>query len=263
MIPSPAPAGSLTASRALLVASIGDCLDRLRASRPRIHAITSPVAQPLSANGLLALGATPSLTVFPDEIAAFVETSDTLLINLGMMDTERFAAIPRAARAARTTGKPFVLDPVFAERSTARRALALSILAEGPAITKFNASEAAAFRPYVGADTAMIETGAEDLVAQGASHIRLTNGHPLLARVTATGCLLGAILAACLAVEPDPCHAAIAGVSILNIAAEQAAARSQEPGSFAVALIDALAALDRASIEDRFNLREYRDHAPC
>lgn len=257
----PAPAGPLSATRTVLVARICHVLETIRAERPRVHAITSPVAQPLSANGLLALGAIPSLTVFRDETPAFVEASAALLLNLGMMDGERFAAIPRAAEAACEAGKPFVLDPVFAERSPVRQALAVSLLAKTPAIAKFNTSEAQTFRPHVGASTVMVVTGAEDTITRGDNLVVLGNGHPWLAGVTATGCLLGAILAACLAVERDPFHAAIAGVSLLNIAAEQAAGRSSGPGTFAVNLIDALAALDREAIEAHFNLREYRNHA--
>ena len=79
-------------------------------------------------------------------------------------------------------------------------------------------------------------------------------GHPLLAQVTATGCLLGAILAACLAVESDPLAAALAGVSILNIAAELAAGKAQGPGTFAPHLLDALAALTADDIATRLNL---------
>src|SRR5674476_326933 len=47
-------------------------LDRLRARSPRVHCITNAVAQNFTANALLALGAVPSMTLSPEEIAAFI-----------------------------------------------------------------------------------------------------------------------------------------------------------------------------------------------
>lgn len=236
-------------SRDALVAGIAATLEALRAKAPRIHAITSPVAQGLTANGLLALGAVPSLTVNPGEIADFVAAADALLLNLGMLDAPRLEALPLAAKAAGRAGKPVVLDPVFAERSASRQALARRLLAETPALLKLNLREAAVFADDLPAGAAVIVTGPVDHIRQGAREIRLANGHPLLARVTATGCLNGAILAACRAVEPDAFAAAVAGVSLLNIAAEIAAAGAEGPGSFAVRLIDALAAIDAGTLD--------------
>jgi hydroxyethylthiazole kinase len=229
---------------------------RLLAASPRIHAITSPVAQNLTANGLLALGAVPSLTVNASEAPTFVAGSGALLLNLGMLDAERMAALPVAAKAAHDAGRPFVLDPVFADRSPSRRGLALDLLAMGPAILKMNASEAGTFLPHCPTRALAVITGETDILRLGTREVRLGNGHALMARVTATGCLLGAILAACLAVEEDAMTAGIAGVSLLNIAAEIAAEGAAGPGSFAVRLVDALAALDATAIRNRLNLEE-------
>src|SRR5437870_1297239 len=92
-------------------------LDALRERRTRVHAITNAAAQALTANLLLAAGATPSLTVAPDEITAFTVRADALLVNLGTLDADRRAAIPWVVATARAQGKPWVLDPVFADAS--------------------------------------------------------------------------------------------------------------------------------------------------
>jgi len=241
---------------------IAATLATLRMRQPRIHAITSPVAQTITANGLLALGAIPSLTINREEIADFVAATDALLLNLGMLDAPRIEALPRAAKAAARLGKPFVVDPVFAERSAPRRALAQALFAEGPRIVKLNPREAEAFAGDLPASAVQVVTGPVDEIRHGARWVRLANGHPLMARVTATGCLLGAVLAACLAVENDPLIAAIAGVSFLNIAAEIAATGAEGPGSFAVRLIDALAALDGDVLHRHLNLESFRDDTP-
>ena len=241
-------------SREDAASRIGTVLSAVRKKKPRIHAITNPVAQNLTANGLLALGATPSLTLHPPELDAFIASADAALLNLGMLDAARFEALPLAVEAARAHAKPFVLDPVFAERSPARRALARAVITTGPAIIKANQNEAAAFAGDFPPGATILITGASDHLRQGRHTLHLANGHPLLAQVTATGCLLGAILAACLAVESDPLAAALAGVSILNIAAELAAGKAQGPGTFAPHLLDALAALTADDIATRLNL---------
>jgi hydroxyethylthiazole kinase len=247
---SPCPKG-IDQPRGQIITRVCEILTRLRTRKPRIHAITSAVAGPLTANGLLALGATPSLSVDREDIVAFVEGADGLLLNLGMLDQERRVSLPRAALAAQQHTKPVVFDPVFADRSASRRALALELLASEPAIVKMNAAEAEAFAAAIPAQSIQIITGAQDVIRHGSRHIALSNGTPLLGQVTATGCLLGAILAACHAVEADGFIASIAGISILNIAAENAAEHCAGPGSFSVNLIDALANLTPAMIAER------------
>jgi hydroxyethylthiazole kinase len=68
----------------------------------------------------------------------------------------------------------------------------------------------------------------------------VARGTSLLSRVTGTGCLLGALTAACCAVEADPFRAALAATTWLNVAGELAAGRADGPGSFRMHLLDAL-----------------------
>jgi hydroxyethylthiazole kinase len=69
-----------------------------------------------------------------------------------------------------------------------------------------------------------------------------------MSKVTAMGCAGSAVLAACLAVEADALRAATAGLAIIGVAGELAAERSSGPGSFAVAIIDALHGFDAATL---------------
>src|SRR5262249_43427063 len=57
-------------------------------------------------------------------------------------------------------------------------------------------------------------------------------------------CAGSALVTACLAVEPDAFRAAVAALVIIGVAGELAAEKSAGPGSFAVAIIDALHNLD-------------------
>jgi hydroxyethylthiazole kinase len=58
------------------------------------------------------------------------------------------------------------------------------------------------------------------------------------------GCAASALITACLGVEPDAWRATVAGLVIIGVAGELAAAKSQGPGSFAAAILDELHNLD-------------------
>ncbi len=231
-----------------------EILERVRTRQPRIHCITNAVAQNFTANVLLSIGAIPSMTISRDEIRAFVKSADALLINLGTFDSDRRAAVDAAMGAV--AGKPWVLDPVLVDRSPPRAGYAAGLLACLPAAVRLNAGEFAALggqgndvaRFAKLHDTVIALSGPTDTVTDGTRSFTLNNGHPLMARVTAMGCAGSAVLAACLAVESNATTAAAAALLMFGIAGEVAAAESRGPGSFAVAMLDALSTLDRATI---------------
>src|SRR5213080_2427022 len=109
-----------------------DILARLRVRAPRVHCITNAVAQHFTANTLLAAGAIPSMTLSADEIGAFVARADALLVNLGTFDEERREATVAALDVVSERRTPWVLDPVFIDRSEPRAAYAKSLVAQNP-----------------------------------------------------------------------------------------------------------------------------------
>ena len=64
-----------------VVLAAADAFATLRERKPRVHVITNTVAQPISANLLIAAGAVPSMTVSPEEVPDFAARSDALLVN--------------------------------------------------------------------------------------------------------------------------------------------------------------------------------------
>jgi len=230
-------------------------LDNVRARSPRVHCVTNAVAQNFSANMLLAAGAIPSMTIAADEVAAFAARADALLVNLGTFDPERRAAASVAIDAAAGAGRPWLLDPVFIERSPPRTAFARALLARRPNALRLNRPEFEALADGADlasfardADTVVGLTGATDTVLDGERAVRIANGHPLMAKVTAMGCATGALVGACLAVESDPWVATAAGLLIIGVAGEIAAATARGPGSFAANVLDAVHALDGATL---------------
>ena len=249
-------------SREELTSQAAAVLARLRGKAPRVHCITNSVAQNFTANALLALGAVPSMTLSGEEIGAFVARSDALLVNLGTFDRERREATSIAVDAASQNGLPWVLDPVFIDRAEQRAVYARDLILLEPKALRLNAAEFAALADAAPAREAVEAyararrlvvglSGATDLISDGDRTATLTNGHPLMARVTAMGCAASAIVAACLAVEPDALAATASAMVIVGIAGEMAAEKSRGPGSFAAAILDALYTIDAKMIAAR------------
>jgi hydroxyethylthiazole kinase len=250
-----------TATRSELPQIAATLLERLRTQRPAVHCITNAVAQNFTANFLLAAGCVPSMTLSAEEIGAFVGRAQALLVNLGTFDAERREATEIAVRVA--SGKvPWVLDPVFIDRSPARAEFARALMARGPRAVRLNRAE---FSVLAGGDpnpdavaayarekkTVVGLSGATDFIADGKRSAQIANGHPLMAKVTAMGCAASSLVAACFAVEADAFKATAAALLIMGVAGEVAATEAKGPGSFAVALIDALHNLDGATLAAR------------
>jgi len=210
---------------------------------------------------LLAAGAVPSMTTDPAEIREFVASADALLVNLGTLDSVRQAAIKAALEPA-AGHMPWVLDPVFVDRALSRAAVALELAARRPNVMRLNDAEFSALAEAQPAP-AMLEryareratvvglTGDPDIVTDGTRTASIRNGDPLMAQVTAMGCAASALVAACLAVEPDAWRATAAGLILIGVAGELAAARSHGPGTLAVGILDALHGLDQGTIVER------------
>lgn len=239
-----------------------DVLAKLRERRPRVHCITNSVAQNVTANMLLAAGALPSMTISPDEVGNFVSRADALLVNLGTFDAERREAVALALAAAAEKKMPWVLDPVLIDRSPPRADFARALVGQAPRAIRLNAAEFTALahadpardavRKYAAdSRTVICLTGETDIVVDEARDVTIANGHPLMARVTAMGCASSALVAACLAVEHDPLQATASALLLLGIAGEIAAQNAQGPGSFAVAIIDAVYNLDGEALIKR------------
>jgi len=234
-------------------------LVQLRERSPRVHCITNVVAQNFTANVLLSAGCVPSMTISPEEVAQFVTRADALLINLGTFDRERREAIEIAVAAAADNRISWMVDPVLIDRSASRADFARQLIARGPKAVRLNGAEfmtlsgrgaeAEAVADYArGHGCVVARSGAADFVSDGGRHATIANGHPLMAKVTAMGCAGSALIAACLAVEPNAYIAAAAGLLLLGIAGELAAQNAKGPGSLAVGIVDALHALDGTTI---------------
>jgi hydroxyethylthiazole kinase len=218
-----------------------------------------------TANALLAAGASPVMAHAPEEVADFAAMAGALVVNMGTIDSGFFGAMDTAVRKANKRRVPWVFDPVGIGATSYREGIGKYLAKQGPSVIRGNAGEIMALAGRGGASkgvdsldgseaavdaamrlslkrkTIVAVTGATDYVVMGEDVTPIEGGHPLSQRVTGTGCATTALVGAFLAVAP-PKDAAIAALRLMKHAAEAAGREAAGPGSFAVALLDALAA---------------------
>jgi len=265
-----------------VTASPGRTLHELRERKPLVHQITNYVVMNETANATLALGALPVMAHAPEEVEEMVGLASALVLNIGTLSEHWIEAMLLAGRTATERGIPTVLDPVGAGATAYRTETARRILDEvGVTVLRGNAGEVATL---VGADAEVrgVEsmavglepaelareaarqlglvasvTGPVDHVSDGARTLAVANGDPLLASVTGTGCISSAVTGCFLAAKPEePLEAAAEALAAFGVAAEDAAAGAEGPGTFHARLYDALAALDPDALDGRARIFE-------
>ena len=257
--------------------STGADLAAIRERKPLVHQITNYVVMNETANATLALGALPVMAHAREEVEEMASIAAALVLNIGTLSPPWVEAMVAAGGAASSAGVPVVLDPVGAGATTYRTETARRLLDElDVAVVRGNAAEIATLagreaeirgvESIVASDSAAelaraaarelgtvaAVTGAVDHVSDGEHVVAVANGHPLLASITGSGCMATAITGCFLAVRPEaPLAAAAEALVAFGVAGEDAAQNADGPGSFHVALYDALHRLDPGTIDGR------------
>jgi hydroxyethylthiazole kinase len=259
----------------------GTTLAALRGRRPLVHSVTNYVVMNETANAVLALGALPVMAHAREEVQEMVGLAGALVLNIGTLEEAWVESMLLAGAAANERGVPVVLDPVGAGATTYRTDTARRILdSVDVAVLRGNPGEVATLVGVeaevrgvesigTGGDAAELAreaartlglvasvTGAVDHVSDGERTVAVANGHELLASVTGTGCMSTVLTGCFLAAKADPLEAAAEALVAFGVAAEDAAVGAKGPGSFHVALYDALAALDPATLTGRAKVSE-------
>lgn len=237
----------------------------IRQDKPLIHNITNFVVMNYTANVLLAMGASPVMAHAVEEVEEMVSYAGSLVLNIGTLSDIWIEAMIKAGRKATKLGTPIILDPVGSGATNFRTSTAKTLLDETiVSIIRGNSSEilslgnpdsmtrgvdaihsvedAAETGSLLAQElgTTLAITGPVDLITDGVRTVRVENGDAMMPYVTGTGCSATAVIAAFAAVEKNMVSAAAGGLAFIGLAAEKAAEGSQGPGSFMIALIDAL-----------------------
>lgn len=245
-----------------------EALSRIRERSPLIHNITNFVVMNSSANILLAIGAAPVMAHCRSEVEEMTSMAGALVLNIGTIEGAWLESMLLAARTANTNRIPVILDPVGAGATKLRSDAVNKILEDCTvSVLRGNGSEVLSL---VDQDTrtrgvdstlafsdAMVDaakeivadrgcvvaiSGEEDCITDGKQVFRVKNGHPIMTRITGTGCGLSAVVAAFCAVEEEKniAVATAAAFGFYGLCGELAAEASSGPGSFETAFLDRL-----------------------
>ncbi len=250
--------------------------NKVRKQIPLIHHITNVVVTNFTANGTLAIGASPVMAYAQEEVEEMVRLADALVLNIGTLTADEVEAMVLAGREANRQGVPVLLDPVGAGATRYRLEAAKRILDEVEITTvRGNAAEVAALTGLAwesrGVDSVgehgnriqlaknafkmlgmtVAVTGPVDVVAGKSGILTVENGDPMLGLVTGTGCLATGVVAAFSAVEQDAVLAAACALAYYGLAAEIAVAHAKGPGSFQMAFLDELYKLSDQELKER------------
>ena len=257
--------------------SPGSSLRLIRERRPLVHQITNYVVMNETANATLALGALPVMAHAHEEVEEMASVAGALVLNIGTLSGPWIEAMMLAGKAANAAGVPVVLDPVGVGATRFRTETAERILADvDVAVVRGNAGEVATLvgqkAEVRGVDSIGVSapvweiatsaarqfgcvvsvTGPVDRVSDGKRNYSVANGHELLGIVSGTGCMSTAITGCFLAAKSAaPLEAATEALVAFGVAGEDAAVGAKGPGSFHVALYDALYNLDPATLDGR------------
>ena len=259
----------------------GADLAAIRERKPLVHQITNYVVMNETANATLSLGALPVMAHAVEEVEEMASVAGVLVLNIGTLSEHWIEAMLLAAKAANAADVPVVLDPVGVGATRLRTETAKRILDEAEiAVVRGNAAEVATLAgreaeirgvESIGAADSGAElaqaaasalgcvvsvTGPVDHVSDGARTIAVGNGDVLLGTVSGTGCMSTAITGCFLAVASTPLEAAVEALVAFGAAGEDAAVGAKGPGSFHVALYDALYNLDPATLDSRAKVEE-------
>jgi len=256
----------------------------VREKNPLVHCITNYVTVNDCANALLAIGASPVMADDIDEVVEIASLANALVLNIGTLNVRTVQSMVAAGIRAMELRRPVILDPVGAGASRLRTDTARDLIRAIPfAVIRGNVSEiktlvagsgttrgvdadesdwdgnaladviasAGTLARRTGAVVAV--TGATDIVSDGARVFAIRNGHPLMARITGSGCMLSALVGAFCGASPDRLlDAVVAALCAMGLAGELAAARTEKEnagtGSFRTYLIDSLSKMDETTL---------------
>jgi len=253
--------------------SIWQDIRLIRQKAPLVHNITNYVVMNTTANALLAIGASPVMAHAIEEVEQMAAIASALVINIGTLSDPWVKAMAAAMKVAGGNEIPVIFDPVGVGATSYRTETAGQLMAvAAPDIIRGNASEIIALvvsdASTKGVDSTAASDGAVDIgkalhttsgstvcisgatdyIIGGDEVVTISNGHPLMTRVTGLGCTATALCGAFAAVNPSGLQAAAHAMATMGIAAELAAKTANGPATFQAAFIDSLYQLQEEDV---------------
>lgn len=262
------------------------CLENVRIKAPLIHCITNYVTVNDVANILLACGSSPIMSDDSKEVEEITSICAGLNINIGTLNQSTIPSMLLAGKRANKLGHPVILDPVGVGASVFRTDTANKLIEEvsftvirgniseiktlalgskttkgvdadiADAITEEILDNVISFAKELSKKTGVIIaiTGAIDIVANEEKAFIIRNGHSIMSKITGTGCMLTAMIAAYLVANPDNLlEATAASICAMGLCGEKAFAKLERNNggnaSYRNYLIDEIYNLDGETLK--------------
>lgn len=230
-------------------------IQNVRKQVPLVHAITNYVTVNDCANITLACGGSPIMADDKQEAEEISSLCNATVINIGTLNSRTIDSMILAGKRANALGHPVILDPVGAGASKLRTETVFRLLDEvkftvirgnisemktvyagsgttkgvdadeADATTEDNLDSVVRFAKELSARTGAVIaiTGAIDVIADSTRAFAVRNGHPMMSKITGTGCMLTCVIACYCAANPEHVlEATTAAVSAMGLCGELA-----------------------------------------
>lgn len=258
-----------------------EIMENVKSKTPLVHSITNYVTVNDCANIILACGGAPIMADDKLEVEEITSICNSLVINIGTLNERTIESMVLAGKKANELGHPVILDPVGAGASSLRTSTVFKLLEEikfsvirgniseiktvykGSGTTKGvdadvndaanedNLEEVIAFAKALSARTnAVIAiTGAIDIIADETKAYIIRNGHPLMSKVTGTGCMLTTVIGSYCGANTenilDATACAVAGMGLCGeLAYKRISEESRGTSTYKSYIIDFVSKLD-------------------
>lgn len=241
---------------------------------PLVFHLTNMVTINDCANITLAVGGSPIMSFSYDELEEIVEKSDSVVLNIGTMDSDMKKMALKLVETANLYKKPITLDVVGVGFTKERFNLIKTILENYKVdILKGNMGE---IKSLIGLDSKVkgidsldddengeryaqevakryncisVITGRIDYVSDGVDVAKIKNGDSLMKKITGTGCMLSSVISTFSSISKNRYIATILAVVMMGVSGEKAKVGYKGIGSYKVAIFDAISTLNEIDIE--------------
>lgn len=256
-----------------------DLLNKVRSDNPMVLNIANSVTQSDVANGISAIGASPLMTNYDEELKTLAQFANGICINIGTLDERQNKLSLELLKLANDFNKPVVLDPVGIGAVPERLSFAEQLLEVGkPTVIRGNAGEIASLVGVSwsakGIDSiddgqsqsvdeiaqacaskfscVTVVTGETDTIATADSVAHVFNGHKMFTTRVGTGDMLSSLIAVFAGVSTDDVfEAAKMACLVFSLAGESVMSNHPKigPAEFSIRLLDKLYSITTADIE--------------
>ena len=248
-------------------------INEVKSKTPLVVHFTNEVTINDCANITLAIGASPIMSSYMDDLEDIVKIASSIVINIGTINRETSIIFKEVARLAKIYDKKIVLDPVGVFASPVRFKYVKELLEINSfTVIKGNIAEIKAIGGIASSgqgvdsldnevnidiikdlskklNTILAITGKIDYITEGDRVIKIENGSVKLKSVTGTGCMSASLIASYIGVTDKNLEAAAMGVLTMALSGELADKENQGIGNFKVSLMDEVYLLDEEKIK--------------